>query len=655
MVFRILDSLFTRYRSTLQELGPDFIKGYISLAEGEKDPRNLLVAFALDRVLLLEFDVKNFAEQFYDITFCYFPITFKAPVNDPFGVTGEDLVTALKLCLCASPLLGPLGMPLFIEKLNAGTPSTKIDTLDTVATCLPVYGKAVCETFGDQLWTGLKVEIFQPVDSGVQSQAVNVTKVLVQTCSPGDLDGELEGITLRILRTTLEILKETDKNRSRSALKVLSAMIGSSENVAERVWEALIPQLIESYDSAKDTSARMETLEAFATVLQNPHASESGKPSNIISIVTHKDAILSRFISSVQVASTMESSLHALSSLIQLQVCSKDELNYVVHTLTGVLLGAATSGDDMTLEILTTLSSVAKYSPDVVKELTLPALFALLPERAPENHDTKARAECIHALMCLENLCISPDLFSRLCIHFLTKVEILVESLATSGPDDASIAYSHALLRTISVVLDVKRKKGHPDVAKYIERFVPQLYFLFFNNALNNKEGQPSLSETVLVTDASEIISVVVGCLDHERQRAWVNTVFEAYFRGKPGLIAFSHGTVSDTNVFNPLEASQPVNENLMPLFTAAVVSLRPETTIPHHNLGELLNQLMLVAFTCGSARKRNALMGAVASILNKHADECPEFIEASTEKFWSENIEDRTLPVMQRTEALTI
>jgi DNA repair/transcription protein MET18/MMS19 len=46
----------------LQALGPSFIKGYIGIANGEKDPRNLLVAFALDRVILLEFEVSDFIE-----------------------------------------------------------------------------------------------------------------------------------------------------------------------------------------------------------------------------------------------------------------------------------------------------------------------------------------------------------------------------------------------------------------------------------------------------------------------------------------------------------------------------------------------------------------------------------------------------------------
>jgi DNA repair/transcription protein MET18/MMS19 len=43
-------------------LGPSFIKGYINIANGEKDPRNLLVAFTLDKVILLEFEVTDFIE-----------------------------------------------------------------------------------------------------------------------------------------------------------------------------------------------------------------------------------------------------------------------------------------------------------------------------------------------------------------------------------------------------------------------------------------------------------------------------------------------------------------------------------------------------------------------------------------------------------------
>ena len=46
----------------LKGIDDEFIRGYINLAEGEKDPRNLLLSFAIDRVLLIEFEINKFIE-----------------------------------------------------------------------------------------------------------------------------------------------------------------------------------------------------------------------------------------------------------------------------------------------------------------------------------------------------------------------------------------------------------------------------------------------------------------------------------------------------------------------------------------------------------------------------------------------------------------
>lgn len=79
-VFSIIDSLMAFHRDgncvfpsfcryvllkpivVLKSLGKQFLEGYISLAEGEKDPRNLMVAFAIARVVLIEFDVSSHVE-----------------------------------------------------------------------------------------------------------------------------------------------------------------------------------------------------------------------------------------------------------------------------------------------------------------------------------------------------------------------------------------------------------------------------------------------------------------------------------------------------------------------------------------------------------------------------------------------------------------
>jgi DNA repair/transcription protein MET18/MMS19 len=38
-------------------MGKPFLKGYVSLAEGEKDPRNLMYLFTMNRVILIEWEL----------------------------------------------------------------------------------------------------------------------------------------------------------------------------------------------------------------------------------------------------------------------------------------------------------------------------------------------------------------------------------------------------------------------------------------------------------------------------------------------------------------------------------------------------------------------------------------------------------------------
>lgn len=94
----------------------EFLSGYITLADGEKDPRNLLLAFSIDRVICIEFDISRYIDvtvpsflhlaltniccsyhqDMFNVTFCYFPITFKPPPDDPYGITPDELKLSLR-------------------------------------------------------------------------------------------------------------------------------------------------------------------------------------------------------------------------------------------------------------------------------------------------------------------------------------------------------------------------------------------------------------------------------------------------------------------------------------------------------------------------------------------------------------------------------
>lgn len=71
--------------------------------EGEKDPRCLVLSLRLLKRLQTIFPkaADESAESIFDVTACYFPITFTPPPNDPYRITPDMLSQALQAVLCA--------------------------------------------------------------------------------------------------------------------------------------------------------------------------------------------------------------------------------------------------------------------------------------------------------------------------------------------------------------------------------------------------------------------------------------------------------------------------------------------------------------------------------------------------------------------------
>lgn len=64
----------------------------------------------------------------FEVTFCYFPITFRPPPDDPYGITSEHLKVGLRDCLSATPYFAKFALPLLLEKLSSSSGSAKVTT-----------------------------------------------------------------------------------------------------------------------------------------------------------------------------------------------------------------------------------------------------------------------------------------------------------------------------------------------------------------------------------------------------------------------------------------------------------------------------------------------------------------------------------------------
>lgn len=125
-------------------MGDTSLVGIVDLMTGEKDPRNLMMVFSILKVVMMEWDITNHVEVrsllsqvlvlylllqlLFDSVYNYFPITFRPPPNDPYGITAQDLKGRLQDCISSTRHFAPHSIPALLEKLDSTSANVKVRT-----------------------------------------------------------------------------------------------------------------------------------------------------------------------------------------------------------------------------------------------------------------------------------------------------------------------------------------------------------------------------------------------------------------------------------------------------------------------------------------------------------------------------------------------
>ncbi|KAF7356213.1 MMS19 nucleotide excision repair [Mycena venus] len=650
-VFTIIDGLIANHRETLKGMKKDFIVPYINLAEGEKDPRNLLVAFAIARVILIEFDPTDHIEALSNIVFCYFPITFRPPPNDPYGITADDLRNALRRCLNAHPGFGPIAVPIFLEKLAAGSPAIKRDTLQSMTECFPVYGPAFLRTSARKLWNAIKLEIFQPTDSLTEQVALATMQALVVTIHADDAqDEDVQGLARDACEECIGILREPEKSQAKPAIKVLCAFMATTPSVSRYTLAHAVPHLLKLYADPNEVPSRHPVLlllsDLIAAARDSIKAESTPEPMSDSApeppLAPFKDEVLGALISGVATLATTRAALAGLTGLVSTpHLLSEAELGFVVLKVNDVL-ETCYNGDeersDDTNAILKLLMTISATSPAHVRDQTLPLLLRSLPASAPPRDAVSARARYQHVLTALSTLSSPPP--------------TLRDARGGSQSDpELPAAYLHALLAALKRALADKVDEGHADVAGYADSLVPALYGLCVRAALR---GGPA-SDPRVVGVVGDIIGLVVQSLAPPRQQQFAAVLFPAFLTGNiTALCSAEHVSADDR--FLPFSAEATSSErNLLALFEAGLIPLHPSVTIDA-DINACTESILVQGLAhSDNDRQAEAVFRIVGSIVNKHVDELGSFLEHKQTVYWSEQIFESTSAPEWRRQAIRV
>ncbi|KAG9103692.1 hypothetical protein FRC06_008809 [Ceratobasidium sp. 370] len=642
VVFRIIDMLLAKHLEALRST-PSFLPKYIKLAEGEKDPRNLLIAFNIAKVITLEFDITSHVDDLFDITFCYFPITFKPPPNDPYGITTEDLKSALRACLSATPRYGPLALPLFLEKLSATSPQTKRETLRTLSFCLPVYGPAVAKSFASQMWSSFKLEIFQPLDADTATKAVDALTTLLlvlyqdKTKSPQPSDA-IDGLAEEVITECLRILREPEKSQAQHAIKIVNACLATTPTICSYTLGRTIPFLIGQFNDPDEASHRDPILAALRDILHAARDLKEGpcRDSAASFLEANKDATLGALTAGLKAKVSRGSALSGLLQLASVRgVLSLEEMAFTVHNVNELLGADEDELEDLRPIALEVLNAIALVAPKPIEETTLPMLFAALPDHAPARDAYTERARYWATLSALSALSMPPTLFEVLVIRLSTKIEIICASTPTDRESEA--AYVLALLNTLSNVLSRKAEAGDPDIPKYLDRLLPSLFGVMVEAATAAEPANEVATHPRLLPATATIITLVVRPSPAAKQATFAATVSKLFYTGQAEDLIGSLPTLQ--NKFQPFNAaSPPAQRNLVGLLTASMLPLRPDAALPFDDLPQALISLVEWCINELTNDTQSAAgIQLISSLVNKHTEGAQSLVDDYLPNLWQE------------------
>eukprot|EP01059_Diplonema_ambulator_P030391 TRINITY_DN5194_c0_g1_i1.p1 TRINITY_DN5194_c0_g1~~TRINITY_DN5194_c0_g1_i1.p1 ORF type:complete len:871 (+),score=300.64 TRINITY_DN5194_c0_g1_i1:45-2657(+) len=144
-----------------------FVNSFIRAIDGERDPRCLLLTFAMHSKVTAKLgregigsEDPSLLEEMFDVVSCYFPISYTAPKKEKNPVSTDDLKQGVLNC-CTHSCYSDFAIPFALDKLSSPLGDTKQDALQMICECCANYGtggEMLIEPYFSELWTQIRTE-----------------------------------------------------------------------------------------------------------------------------------------------------------------------------------------------------------------------------------------------------------------------------------------------------------------------------------------------------------------------------------------------------------------------------------------------------------------------------------------------------------------
>ncbi|CAG8605299.1 8685_t:CDS:10, partial [Gigaspora rosea] len=591
-VLQILDSLLHDHLH-----GPEFVAGYIQSMDGEKDPRNLLLAFSSIKLIIQEFDISSHVEVF------------------------------VVECLSATSHFSKLAMPLLVDKLASSSGNAKKDSMETLKACVPVYGSIAIVPHLEVLWDYLKDEIINATNDSFELIALETIQSITETLSADGIEelDQLQQFLKTIVTECLENLKNPELKLAKPCGKILKYCAMASDPACNIVISATLNNFISQYrtsDLATRKKGILGILIEFIAAIRYRYGSVEDVSAIrdqgfVMPLVSYKDDMFEVFSSALLGINEYNElrlcGLQGLHDMILLnKFLSDNEIGVILQYFNKIILDE--QDQDIVLSALKYLGNIAHYKPKIVLDITLPIFVSKLPNIG-DVIEKGSHSNYSKILDSISKISVEPILFEALVPEILTKLDNVLSPLSSVNCD-----YTEAILQALHSLLLKKSSLGHTDISRYVETIIPHLLARCIEPTLNfNCElEQPSVfCDLRIVRVVAGIISTITKSLSVSEQATFIGQIFELFTRGNTSYLRFA---LPETNVpFNPLALeSNSHQKNLTLCFTAAIGSIRQEVQSSLSDIFEFLTRIVGICLSTTNEIQQHSLAQLAASILNK-------------------------------------
>uniref|UniRef100_A0A8D0AX53 MMS19 nucleotide excision repair protein n=1 Tax=Sander lucioperca TaxID=283035 RepID=A0A8D0AX53_SANLU len=597
-VYKMLINLMATREAELKGLGADFVFGFVQSMDGERDPRNLLLAFQIAKNIVLRgYDLGKFAEELFEVTSCYFPIDFSPPPSDPHGITKEELIQMLRDVLTGTPRFAEFLLPLIIEKLDSDVPSSKLDSLQTLVrnlyyflNCLPIV---------------VSLQVFQTASEKIESAGLAaltaLTSCLSRSVLSSDSEDSLSTFLDLVLKDCKHHLSEPDLKLVWPSAKLLQAACSASDRASHIITAAVMPSLIEQYNSRAQCSHRRTLLEVVQRFILSVKTCRSSDNEESVFLAFRPSLCSMVFSALTETNASLQITANSvLTSLAQQRGLLLDsDIELAVDHLTRLVL---TEDDaEVSLAVVECAGALAALHPAAFITKLIPRLKTEIAVSERRSHHA-VRQRCLSALAAVST---QPSVVQE-------STPVLLEVLSSAHTGGVGFSVEEVVLACRSLQRIAVQVQDTEETGRcFHDIIIPRLLSLALQAALQGEH--PLVEEAVL----SAMVPVISTSCSRLQPTLAGQTASRA-------VSLFLHGDVSflpDNSFPSHIQLLKQRGDSwsqsqMVCLLMGCVCSLPRSVEVPQ--IEELLSELEEMSCACSHPLSYTSAAKCFAGLVNK-------------------------------------